>query len=139
LSAIWRRSGTAFAEAAIDGGVAAAREVHDLLVAVAEALEVEHFALAGLERLHGLQAVVVLDVVERLLVGAALVGVGGLGPFAGLALVIGGARDGAGGLLVSVEPSRHASCTATVVSRPKPRVERDVGALQRAAQFRVLS
>src|SRR3954447_13950513 len=75
--------GTALAEAAVDGGVAAAGEAHDLLVAVPESLEVERFALARLERLHGLQAVVVLKVVERPLGGATVVGVRGLGPFAG--------------------------------------------------------
>ena len=49
------------------------------MVAVAEALEVERFALARLERLDGVDAFLVLDPVERALFGAAVVGSAGSG------------------------------------------------------------
>src|SRR5215217_1912588 len=65
--------GPAFSEAAVDGGVAAVGDAHDLVVAVAESFQVERFTLAQLERLHGLQAVVGLESAECPLVGAAAV------------------------------------------------------------------
>src|SRR5215212_3162200 len=91
--------GAAFGDAAVDGGVGRAGEAHDLGVAVAEALEVERFALARLQRTHRLHAGVVLDAVERVLLGAAAIGVAGLGELALIRAGIGRAGEGAGGLL----------------------------------------
>src|SRR3954470_17637228 len=71
--------GAAFGDAAVHRGVGRAGEAHDLAVAIAEALEVERFALARLKGTDGLQAGVVLDAVECVLVGAATLGVTGSG------------------------------------------------------------
>src|SRR3954464_4658708 len=98
LSSMWRRSaaagavvaellaerGAAFGDAAVHRGVGRAGEAHDLGVAVDETLEIKRFARARLQRADGLQTGVVLDSVERKLVGAAAIGVARLGQFARL-------------------------------------------------------
>src|SRR4051794_8794229 len=63
--------GAAFGDAAVHSRVGRAGEAHDLAVAVAQAVEVERFALARLQCADGLQAGVVLDAVECVLLGAA--------------------------------------------------------------------
>src|SRR3954454_13598970 len=56
--------GAAFGDAAVHRGVGRAGEAHDLGVAVAEAHEVERFALARLQRADRLHAAVPLDAVQ---------------------------------------------------------------------------
>src|SRR3954462_13833859 len=89
LSSMWRWSaaagtvvtellaqrGAAFGDAAVHRGVGRGGGGHDLAVAVAEAFQVEGVALARLQCADGLQAGVVLDAVECVLVGAAAIGV----------------------------------------------------------------
>src|SRR5829696_8807116 len=98
VAELFAECGAAFGDAAVHGGVGRAGEAHDLGVGVAEALEVERFALARLEGAHGLPAGVVFDAVECALVGAAAIGVAGLGKLAWVRVEIGGGGEGAGGL-----------------------------------------
>src|SRR5215213_7323181 len=81
VAELFAQRGAAFGDAAVHDGVARAGEAHDLGVAVAEAPEVERFALARLQRADGLQAGVLLDAVECVLLGIAAIGVAGLAEF----------------------------------------------------------
>jgi hypothetical protein len=83
------------------------------------------------EREHGLQAGLVLDAVECVLVGAAASGVAGLGEFAGVGVEIGGAGEGAGGLLAG-DGAKSPCLVDGDGGQPgeAARVERDVGAAQ---------
>src|SRR3954452_19320984 len=87
------QGGAAFGDAAVHRGVGRAGEAHDLGVAVAEAVQVERFALARLQRADRLQAGVVLDAVECDLVGTAAIAVAGLGEFALVRSRIGGGGE----------------------------------------------
>src|SRR5690348_6817628 len=69
LAEVRAKGGTAFGDATVDRGVARTGEAHDLVVAISETLQVEGFALRGLEGLQRLQSLKMLDVVERLRVG----------------------------------------------------------------------
>src|SRR3954453_7767124 len=81
--------GAAFGDAAVHRGVGRVGEAHDLGVAVTEAVEVERFALARLQRADGLHTGVLLNAVECVLVGAAAIGVARLGEFVPLGVEIG--------------------------------------------------
>src|SRR3954447_15593838 len=63
--------GPALADPTVDRGVSRAREDRDLHVAVAQAEQVERFALARLERSEQLDALAVLEALQGALFGAA--------------------------------------------------------------------
>src|SRR4051812_13158382 len=67
----------AFGDAAVDCGVAGVCQPLDLLVGVAEALEVERLAFARLQRRYGGEAFAMFEARERAVLGAGRVGVRG--------------------------------------------------------------
>src|SRR5688500_7236005 len=79
LAELAAQRGAAFSDAAVDRRVAGAGEPHDLLVGEPQALQVERFALGGLELVQGLEALAMLEAVEHQLLGAATLGVDRLG------------------------------------------------------------
>src|SRR4051812_33477314 len=64
--------GAPLADAAVNRGVARVREARDVVVAEAEAVEVERLALARLQGRQRLEALLVFDPRERALFGAAV-------------------------------------------------------------------
>ena len=85
-----------FGDAAVDGGVAGAGDLHDLAVAVAEALQVQRLAVVGLDRREVLAPLGVLDALGDLVGDVAGVG-GRLWVLAALEFTGARGQEGAGG------------------------------------------
>ena len=90
----------AFGDAAVDGGVAGAGDLHDLAVPVAEAFQVERLAVVGLDGREVLAALGVLDALGDVVGDVAGVG-GRLGVLAALEFASAGREEGAGGSLAA--------------------------------------